>query len=183
MNSSKRINSDGLWIPRDIWLLDISDKAKALLAIIDSQDKGCFLSNAELANLIQLSEGRLANILTELRKDNYIVGERHKSGISVNWLRFKTYDLITIDQHNILEYGITTTQEILYSYMRERVKWANTKTINGVIWFSCPVREIINALPILTDKPDTIYRMQKSLKDKGLVQMIKIEGEDYYKID
>ena len=67
----------GVWIPKEIWLhKDLSLVEKCLLIEIDSLDnspeRGCFASNKYFADFFQLSESRIANILTDLKKRGYI---------------------------------------------------------------------------------------------------------------
>jgi hypothetical protein len=67
----------GVWIPKEIWLnTDLSIIEKVLLVEIDSLDnseRGCFASNEYLASFVQLSEGRVANIISDLKKRGYII--------------------------------------------------------------------------------------------------------------
>jgi hypothetical protein len=67
----------GVWIPKDIWLnTDLSIIEKVLLVEIDSldnSDRGCFASNEYLASFVQLSEGRVANIISDLKKRKFII--------------------------------------------------------------------------------------------------------------
>ena len=67
----------GVWIPKEIWLnTDLSIIEKVLLVEIDSldnSDRGCFASNEYLANFVQLSEGRVANIISDLKKRKFII--------------------------------------------------------------------------------------------------------------
>ena len=67
----------GVWIPKEIWLnTDLSIIEKVLLVEIDSldnSDRGCFASNDYLANFVQLSEGRVANIISDLKKRKFII--------------------------------------------------------------------------------------------------------------
>jgi len=67
----------GVWIPKEIWLnTDLSIIEKVLLVEIDSLDnseKGCFASNEYLASFVQLSEGRVANIISDLKKRKFII--------------------------------------------------------------------------------------------------------------
>lgn len=82
----------GIWIPAEIWLSQkLSTIEKVLIAEISSLDndkeKGCFASNEYLANFMQLSEGRIVNILTELRKKNIVYtcyNDGRSRGIRVN---------------------------------------------------------------------------------------------------
>jgi len=67
----------GVWIKKEIWLnTDLSIIEKVLLVEIDSldnSDRGCFASNEYLASFVQLSEGRVANIIVDLKKRGYII--------------------------------------------------------------------------------------------------------------
>jgi hypothetical protein len=67
----------GVWIPKEIWLnTDLSIIEKVLLVEIDSldnSDRGCFASNEYLASFVQLSEGRVANIIVDLKKRGFII--------------------------------------------------------------------------------------------------------------
>jgi hypothetical protein len=67
----------GVWIKKEIWLnTDLSIIEKVLLVEIDSldnSDRGCFASNEYLASFVQLSEGRVANIIVDLKKRGFII--------------------------------------------------------------------------------------------------------------
>jgi hypothetical protein len=67
----------GVWIPKEIWLnTDLSIIEKVLLVEIDSldnSDRGCFASNEYLAKFVQLSESRVAHIISDLKKREYII--------------------------------------------------------------------------------------------------------------
>jgi hypothetical protein len=67
----------GVWIPKEIWLnTELSIIEKVLLVEIDSldnSDRGCFASNEYLASFVQLSEGRVANIISDLKKRGFII--------------------------------------------------------------------------------------------------------------
>jgi hypothetical protein len=67
----------GVWIPKEIWLnTDLSIIEKVLLVEIDSLDnseRGCFASNEYLASFVQLSEGRVANVISDLKKRKFII--------------------------------------------------------------------------------------------------------------
>ena len=67
----------GVWISKEIWLnTDLSIIEKVLLVEIDSldnSDKGCFASNEYLAKFVQLSQGRVANIISDLKKRKFLI--------------------------------------------------------------------------------------------------------------
>jgi hypothetical protein len=67
----------GVWIKKEIWLnINLSLIEKVLIVEIDSLDKsnrGCFASNEYLAKFVQLSEGRVANIISDLKKRDFLI--------------------------------------------------------------------------------------------------------------
>lgn len=68
----------GVWIPREIYLReDLSWTEKILLIEVNSLDRGdgCFASNLYLAKFLNISESRVADILTNLRKKGLIVNQ------------------------------------------------------------------------------------------------------------
>jgi hypothetical protein len=66
----------GVWIPKELYFrTDLSWSEKFLLIEIDSLDKGdgCWASNEHLADFLGLTEGGLKNLLTALRKRNFLI--------------------------------------------------------------------------------------------------------------
>ncbi len=68
----------GVWIPADLWLADgLSITEKCLLVEINSLDndeeRGCFASNEYLSKFLGLSAGRVANMISDLKKRSFIV--------------------------------------------------------------------------------------------------------------
>ena len=65
----------GVWIPKELWLNDnLSILEKVLLVEIDSLNKGdgCFASNEYLSKFMKISESRLAHILVDLKKRDFL---------------------------------------------------------------------------------------------------------------
>ena len=67
----------GIWIPAELWEAEqLSITEKCLLVEIDSldndPDRGCFASNDYLGKFLQLSAGRTANMISDLRKRGFI---------------------------------------------------------------------------------------------------------------
>jgi len=67
----------GVWIKKEIWLnTNLTLIEKVLIVEIDSldnSDRGCFASNEYLAKFVNLSEGRVANIISDLKKRDFII--------------------------------------------------------------------------------------------------------------
>jgi len=72
----------GVWIPANLWLCrELSISEKFLVLEIDSLDagQGCFASAKYLSDFLQLSEGRVKNMLTDLKKRG-IIATTNRSG-------------------------------------------------------------------------------------------------------
>jgi hypothetical protein len=67
----------GIWIPKEIWLNpNLSAIEKLLIVEVDSldneDDKGCFASNEYFGKFFGLSEGRIANMISSLKKRDFL---------------------------------------------------------------------------------------------------------------
>ena len=59
----------GIWIPKAIWLMDISANEKILLSEISSLDKGegCFATNKYLSDFLGVTENRISVMISKLK--------------------------------------------------------------------------------------------------------------------
>jgi hypothetical protein len=64
----------GVWIPKEIWLADLTLTEKVFLTEINSldNDSGCFASNAHFSEFFQLSNSRCSEIITSLKDKGYL---------------------------------------------------------------------------------------------------------------
>jgi hypothetical protein len=64
----------GIWIPAEIWLLDIPVMEKLFLVEIDSLDNkdGCFASNKYFSDFFKISKGRCSQIIKSLEEKEFI---------------------------------------------------------------------------------------------------------------
>lgn len=78
----------GVWIPRDIWLAELTLQEKVFLAEIESLDNesGCYASNKYFSEFFGLSKNRCSEIINSLKKKKFIqiviVREKNKKSIS-----------------------------------------------------------------------------------------------------
>jgi hypothetical protein len=74
----------GIWIPAEIWLSEeLSLQEKVMLVEIDSlQDpnRGCYKSNAALAEFFQLSKSRVSEIISNLAANGWLVVDQIREG-------------------------------------------------------------------------------------------------------
>ena len=78
---------------------------------------------------------------------------------------------ITINQPKALEWGLNAQQTLLFAFVYECPSWAKPVKTDGGIYFALSKAKIVEELPLLTDKPDTAYRLLKALRDAGLIEL------------
>ncbi len=75
----------GVWIPKALWLTrDLSLTEKVMLVEIDSLDdgeRGCFASNAHLAEFFDLSQSRVSAIISSLCLKGFISVDQTRQGV------------------------------------------------------------------------------------------------------
>lgn len=78
---------------------------------------------------------------------------------------------VLINQARSLEWGLTAPQAMLYSFVYGAAGWAESIERDGSVWFFLNRQKVCDEMPLLTDKPDTVYRLLKQLEEKGLVRL------------
>lgn len=89
---------------------------------------------------------------------------------------------IFINQIKAVEWGISTQQAILFGFLHNSASWAYSTVVDGITYYSLSKSKICTELPLLTDKPDTVYRMLKELAAKDLVLTTVIGNRTYVAI-
>lgn len=78
---------------------------------------------------------------------------------------------VTINQAKALEWGLNAQQALLFAFVYECPSWANKVKTDGGEFFALSKAKIVEELPLLTDKPDTAYRLLIALRDAGLIDL------------
>lgn len=78
---------------------------------------------------------------------------------------------VTINQVKALEWGLNSQQALLFAFVYECPSWANPIKTDTGIYFALSKGKIVEELPLLTDKPDTAYRLLKALAEAGLIDL------------
>lgn len=89
---------------------------------------------------------------------------------------------ISINQPKAIEWGLSLSEAFTFGFCYELPSWADAHEINGKVFYFASRHKVLKELPLLTDKPDTIYRLYKSLDDKGLIKWIKYGHMDLVNI-
>ena len=83
---------------------------------------------------------------------------------------------LTISQTKALEWDLNAQQALLFSFVYECPSWANPITTTEGIYYALSKAKIVEELPLLTDKPDTAYRLLKQLEAAGVVELSHTPG-------
>lgn len=79
---------------------------------------------------------------------------------------------VLINQVRSLEWGLNSQQAMLFAYVFSAPSWATVIEVEGQAYFHLAKQKIIDDMPLLTDKPDTAYRILRQLSDKGVIDII-----------
>lgn len=90
--------------------------------------------------------------------------------------------LVSINQTKALEWGLNAQQAMLFAFLHQVPTWADSREIDGVVWFNIGKGKVIEELPLLTDKPDTVYRLMKQLRTAGLICMTSCDNKTYIRL-
>lgn len=86
---------------------------------------------------------------------------------------------IYINQPCAVEWGLNLPEALLFGFLFNVPSWADPVTVAGNTYYRLAKSKILTELPLLTDKPDTAYRLLKVLRDKGLVRVSRFDGVQY----
>lgn len=78
---------------------------------------------------------------------------------------------VTINQAKALEWRLNSQQALLFAFVYGCPSWAKALKTDDGIFFALSKAKIVEELPLLTDKPDTAYRMLKALEEAGLIEL------------
>jgi DNA-binding PadR family transcriptional regulator len=83
---------------------------------------------------------------------------------------------ITMNQVKALEWGLNAQQALLFAFVYECPSWAKPVRTDGGIFYALSKAKILEELPLLTDKPDTAYRLLKQLEAAGVIELSHTAG-------
>lgn len=71
---------------------------------------------------------------------------------------------VMINQMKALEWGLNAQQAMLFAFIYEVPSWARPVIVEQKTYYAISKEKIVSELPLLTDKPDTAYRLLKALE-------------------
>ena len=78
---------------------------------------------------------------------------------------------ISINQAKSIEWGLSSQQAVLFAFVYSCPSWCNPVVRPDGVYFALSKQKIVQELPILTDKPDTAYRILKQLQKVGVIEI------------
>ena len=78
---------------------------------------------------------------------------------------------VTINQVKALEWGLNAQQALLFAFVYECPSWAKPVETKDGDFYALSKAKVMEELPLLTDKPDTIYRLLKTLAGAGVIEL------------
>lgn len=86
---------------------------------------------------------------------------------------------ISLNLQKSFEWELTSSESIVFAWIYELASWADKMEYKGNIYYFGSRNKACEELPSITDKRDTMYRIYKSLQNKGLINLIMLESSDY----
>lgn len=83
---------------------------------------------------------------------------------------------LTISQTKSQEWGLNAQQALLFAFVYECPSWAKPVKNDKGVFYALSKAKIVEELPILTDKPDTAYRLLKQLEQAGVIDLSHTAG-------
>lgn len=71
---------------------------------------------------------------------------------------------VMINQTKAIEWGMNAQQAMLFAFIYQVPSWARPVVVEGKTFYAISKLKITEELPLLTDKPDTAYRLLKALE-------------------
>ncbi|DBA08936.1 phage replication protein [Pseudomonas aeruginosa] len=78
---------------------------------------------------------------------------------------------VTINQAKALEWGLNSQQALLFAFVYECPSWARLVQTPAGDFYALSKAKILEELPLLTDKPDTAYRLLKQIAAAGVIDL------------
>jgi DNA-binding PadR family transcriptional regulator len=84
-----------------------------------------------------------------------------------------------IDNVTAKEWGLTIQLAYLFDWIYSLPSWAQSARVGDATYYFASRNLVSKELPMISDKPDTIYRYYKDLEKMGLINTIKFGTKDY----
>lgn len=79
----------------------------------------------------------------------------------------------TIDNVTSIKWGLNIQESYLFAFIIEANTWADKIIIDDELYFFLSRNKVVEDIPLLTGKPDTIYRFYKKFQELELIKYRK----------
>ncbi|PJC87810.1 hypothetical protein CSW98_01400 [Vibrio sp. HA2012] len=86
---------------------------------------------------------------------------------------------LLINQSKSLEWGISYQQAALFSCLYEIQSWAKFEIVDGKPYYWAAKNKILEEIPLIFDKPDTLKRHFIALEKAGLIERVTVRNMPY----
>jgi hypothetical protein len=83
-----------------------------------------------------------------------------------------------IDNSFCLKHQLTIAQGALFDLFTRLHSWSEEVVIDGNVYWFISRTKVLDELPLVYTKTDTVYRHFKSFDEKGLIEYVKHQGKD-----
>lgn len=85
----------------------------------------------------------------------------------------------TIDNIFATKFNLSLSQAYLLDWIIKLPTWAKKITVDNEVYYFASRKKVTEDLPLLTDKPDTVYRHYKSLVEMGFIKTTRVQNAEY----
>lgn len=78
-----------------------------------------------------------------------------------------------IDQIHSIEWGLNLQEAAIFNFLYSVPTWAEAKLIDGKLFYHASRNKAIQDYPIVSEKPDTVYRIYRRLQSAGVIEWMK----------
>ncbi len=89
---------------------------------------------------------------------------------------------IIIDQLSAMEWGLNLTEAAVFDFLYSIPSWGTAKQIDGHIYYLASRNKAIAEIPVVSDKPDTLYRIYRAIEEKELIVFLKDGRNDMIRL-
>ncbi|WP_435624501.1 hypothetical protein [Flagellimonas sp.] len=89
---------------------------------------------------------------------------------------------IVINQVQCLKYSVKVSEAALMDLLNQLSSWADEKIIDGKTYYFLSRTKVMEELPYWFKKPDTVYRVFKSLEAKRMIEYRTIKKQDFLRL-
>lgn len=81
-----------------------------------------------------------------------------------------------------MQWGLNLTEAAVFDFLYSIPSWGTAKQIDGYIYYLASRNKAIAEIPVVSDKPDTLYRIYRAIEEKELIVFLKDGRNDMIRL-